>query len=643
MMRQAVLFLGLICVFGLQGTPGHAQTDRYIHASRLGITHISAANRETPELRYQQALTLGAGWNRWPLYWDWVQTAPDTWDWSGYDRQVAEDLQHGLEIDAILLGRPEFYADEFRIQGMYTPIFADGTDTPGEGKQLNPDNPWVHFVYQAVNRYKPNGVLARQGSLPPAQGIRIWEVWNEPDVDTFWKASVNDYARLLKMSYIVIKMADPNAQVMFGGLLFATDGNWLAGVLNIFINDPMRLDYNWFMDIIAVHSYGDPWRSGWLTLFAEQSLIAFDLVRPIWVTESGVPVWDDYPGPTWESTSPNRATQDQQAWYFIQSTAYAWANGADKVFLHQLYDDCGDQPAGTDFPPHNGDLCNGGFICAGDAHGVYRNLPDADCFTQHPNPGSPRLIADAYRLMAEVFGRNSFENGRQRELSAKFATLMFDRPRSNERITVMWNRTIEEDTLLLPAVSDSATLLSINSNHTVVPLEDYYRIILPPALPDVDYSASPYGGVAIGGEPFILIETVTRSEPVPVEGGPTLAPRPTITPTLDIPTLPPPVPTLNPAYDATPPIALVFALPEISEPVFEVSWEGIDESGIANFLIWVRVDGGDWQPWVNTQATSAVFTGEAGHTYEFAAWAVDLADNWSENIDLVPQATTRVE
>ena len=40
MIRRAVLLLGLICLFGLQRIPGQAQTDRYIHASRLGITHI---------------------------------------------------------------------------------------------------------------------------------------------------------------------------------------------------------------------------------------------------------------------------------------------------------------------------------------------------------------------------------------------------------------------------------------------------------------------------------------------------------------------------------------------------------------------------------------------------------------------------
>jgi hypothetical protein len=40
---------------------------------------------------------------------------------------------------------------------------------------------------------------------------------------------------------------------------------------------------------------------------------------------------------------------------------------------------------------------------------------------------------------------------------------------------------------------------------------------------------------------------------------------------------------------------------------------------------------------------SAQYTGASGSTYEFAVWAVDLAGNWSANVELVPQAVTHVE
>jgi hypothetical protein len=60
-------------------------------------------------------------------------------------------------------------------------------------------------------------------------------------------------------------------------------------------------------------------------------------------------------------------------------------------------------------------------------------------------------------------------------------------------------------------------------------------------------------------------------------------------------------------------------------------------------VVWVRIDGGDWQPWLETPLTQGSYTGISGSTYEFAIWARDLAGNWSTNTNLQPQAVTRVE
>ncbi|RMG73157.1 MAG: hypothetical protein D6711_11410 [Chloroflexi bacterium] len=641
-MRQLLIILPILLIFSL---PLDSQTDSYIRADRLGITHISSGAVETPETRYQQALMLGAGWNRFPIYWQWAETAPGEWDWSRFDRQITNDLRFGLQINAILIGRPDFYADGERIQGMYEPIFADGTDIPAAGKALNPNNPWGVYVAQVVNRYKPGGELARSGNIPLGSGIRVWEIWNEPDFENFWRGTDRDYARLLKISYIVIKRVDPSAQVMFGGLLYPNgESNFLAQVLNIYANDPSAPENNWFMDLVAVHAYNDPWRSAWLTIYARQTMIAFGFNRPIWINESGVPVWDDYPGPTWQPESQRYATLEQQAWYYIQSAAYGWSEGADKIFFHQLYDDCGDQPAGTDFFPHNGSLCTGDNICYGDAHGLFRNLSTSQCFSHHPSPGTARPAARAFRLLAEVFGREPFENGDQVYVDDRFVTITFDRPRTNERITVMWNRRLEEATLTWQAVGQNGQLISLDGSTLIEPdAAGNYQITLLAAIPDVDRSSSDFGGVAIGGPPLILIEQRTSNirpvevdlESIEVEGT-----SPTVTP---VPTSVAPRPTVNPADDITPPVAVVLALPETSPPDFTVTWEGQDNSGIASYLIWVRIDEGEWTPWLNTEATSAIFNGEPGRRYEFAAWAQDLAGNWSENINLQAQANTQVE
>lgn len=628
-----------------ESNPPQPPTGDYIRAQRLGIAHISAVTEDTNPERYAQALNLGAGWNRWPIYWNMVETAPGAWDWTGYDRQVSDDLAYGLQINAILIGRPEFHADHNRISGLYAPIYADGSDLPGPGKMLNPENPWARFVHEAVMRYQPGGILAQSGALPPGAGIRIWEVWNEPDHRPFWRGTPEDYARLLKVAYIVIKQADPQAQVMFGGLLYTGGFNWLAAVLNVYINDPSAESNHWFMDIVAVHSYADPWRSGWLVLVVRETLIAFGLRRPIWLNETGVPVWDDYPGPTWAPNSALRATSDQQARFFIQSASYAWAEGAEMVIFHQLYDDCGDQAAGSDFPPHNGELCrvNSGdeSACFGDAHGIYRNQGGSVCFSQHPLPGTPRSVARAFRLVAEVFGRQPFERESQLFFDQRAVIHTFLRPQSGERITVFWNRRLREFTLELPASGDDGQLISLDDSRLIVPDADgLYRIALPPADPDNYDEPPPGASAAIGGPPYILIERIGgQVNAADINLGP---PASFVTPSAPVTPLPTARPTVDPALDNRPPQATVLALPQVSEATFTVAWTGQDDSGIDRYLIWVRVDGGEWRPWLETSATSADYTGSPGSMYEFAAWAVDLGGNWSSNTVLEAQAATRV-
>ena len=201
--------------------------------------------------------------------------------------------------------------------------------------------------------------------------------------------------------------------------------------------DPLRERYNWFFDVMAVHSYDDPWRSGWLTKVVQDTLSSYELARPIWLNETGISVWNDYPGPVWAFAPEQRrrlATLEQQAHFLIMSAAFAWSKGAEVVFYHQLFDDCGNYPAGTDFPPHNGELCAQG-ACYGDAFGLYRNTVDSHCFSQHPYANSPRPAAMAYQLLAEVFGTQPFAPVSLTGLTDDVTMIVFQRANS-ERIIV---------------------------------------------------------------------------------------------------------------------------------------------------------------------------------------------------------------
>ncbi len=616
-----------------------------VRSPRLGITFINSAQLDAPVRRYQQAIELGAGWNRFPLYWDAVETAPNEWFWDAYDKLVAEDVQYGFNMNVVLLGMPGFWRENDIPRGLNTPIFANGSDFPSEGVGLNPENGWVNFVYQAVMRYKPNGVLAQQKGWRGGQGVRVWEVWNEPDLAQFWGGGISNYARLLKTAYIVTKLADPQSQVMFGGLLYATADNWLARVMAIFDTDPQGRANNYYFDIVSVHSYSYPWRSGWLVLYARQTLIAYKVEKPIWLNESGVSVWDEYPGPRWTANTPdqrkNFATAEQQAWYFVQSTAYAWSEGAEVVFIHQLYDDCGDQAAGTNFPPHNGELCTEGRVCWGNAFGVFRNETGNICYGQHPQAGTARPVAVAYRLMADIFGNTPFVPSQKARYPDNGSTVItFERPQTQERIRVIWNRRLEPNTINITAQGTNAQVYTLYGNSLITPNENGEYVLELAAAKEMAYDGlEGFDRTAIGGAPVIVIESPNGGLGAP----PALAS--TTVPLLEATA--PPIPTFRPTTapeaDTTPPRPFMNSLPVLSPSVFNISWGANDNGNVVTYLVWVKVNDGEWQPYLETSQTEATYTGIVGNTYRFAVWAQDEAGNWSANTTLEPMATTQVQ
>ncbi len=615
----------------------------YLRADNLGITfvaHVDNLNRDA-DLRYQQALQLGAGWTRYPIYWNEVERSPGAYNWAQYDALVSADRAAGMQTNAILMGNPGFHGGQGSITGINAPVFADGTDTPGAGKQVNPNNPWARYVYMTVDRYRPGGLLARQRGWGATEGITVWEAWNEPDFNWFWRRGKAEYARLLKVTYLAAKAADPNAQVMFGGLAYGnpdTD-DWLSDVLDIYQRDPTAPANNWYMDIVAVHSYTDARRTGLVVSRVKETLAAYGIDRPVWLNETGVAVWDDYPGPTWAAAEPAsrrlRATQTEAAAYVVQTSSYAFAAGADKVFWHQLYDDCGNEP-GNHAP---------GERSAGDAYGFYRNPRGYACYSQHPQPGTPRLSAVAYQTVARVFGRGELTNGRVTRRGDGSVFILFDRPETGERVIAMWNERPQNVTVEWTAVSTEAQVFSYTGGTSLItPVDGQYTATLAPARLNDDPQRPPGNAITIGGAAVIVVEqgrgtslasaVVTPQAALPSEIGSVLDD--------DVVSQAATLNTLT-GDDITPPTTFIDPLPEASPGAFTVRWGGGDAGGIEKFLVWVQINEGEWQPWLETTRTEGTYVGVPGDVVAFAVWAVDRSGNWSLNTDLEPQAWTVVQ
>ncbi len=583
-----------------------------------GVNHISyPAAQPVTEQRYQNGLATGASWNRWPMYWHDIEQQPGVFAWAYQDTAVIADVAHGLQLDAILLGTPGFYRTDkqgdsptvtatpqqptspFALnapntgtpQGLYDPIFSDGSDTPGPGKTINPANVWARFVFTAVTRYKPGGLIAQQQGWSDGVGVTHWEMWNEPDLTHFWDGSVADYARLLKVGYLAAKSADANAQIIFGGLAVVYDPYdipYLSAVLSVFDQDPAAAQFAYYHDVLALHNYSYAYRSWRAIYIADRRLADRSLDKAIWLNETGVPVWDDYPGPVCDPASPFRATMSEQSAFIIQSALYATYAGANNFFFFQLYDDCGNVALDPEyFPPEQ---CAAGPPpnYAGDAFGFFSNMADDACYSHHPQPGSARPGLAAFQVLTTHF-RNVEALWRLRPGGGQ-EWVAFYRPDTRSRIVGLWALTAVTQTAVLTTTNSAQTGLLIHPDGLTEPItatNGVFTLTLPAATNTNTPTDQPIN--PIGGRPYLLIEP-----------------------------------------DTLPPDVMAYAPPTAAVSV-EVSWFGQDKgSGMANYDVFVTKDGSLPDAWLmGTTAVSGVYALEMGHTYTFQVMGRDNAGNVS--------------
>jgi hypothetical protein len=521
-------YLPLIQRNYFEPTPPITTTLHFTGGMQLGVNFVSSAEQLASPVRYQRATDLKAAFNRRPMYWPNIETnpiaQPRTFNWSKQDASVISDTLNGLQVLPILMLTPigldtggsqnapaPKVGDGLQLhmkplspdrvsslssppQGLYLSVFDDGSDVPGDGQAINPNNRWAYFVTAAVNRYKPGGTLAQAQGWLSTTGVTHWEIWNEEDLDYFFSGTITDFARLMKVAYLSAKFADPEAEIIFGGMAHFEKPNWLNDVLNVIASDPLSMTYHGYMDAVASHSYAWSWQT-FKYLYQDRSLLdarGLSDVR-LWLTETGVPVCDD-PAPNADPPiepfcpSPYRSTMSEQADYLIQALTFAhWLN-TETALWFQLYDDAGND-------------------CRYDAFGLVRNPSSGPCTARD---GTPRSAYTAYQVFNnQVIGAQPYWRKRP---TTNQELIAFKRVDTGERVIVMWARSNVTETVILTATASTAQLIFPDgSSQPLFPIDGVYSITLPAAT---NYSTATNDGSApIGGRPRILIESDAAIEP----------------------------------------------------------------------------------------------------------------------------------
>ncbi len=117
--------------------------------------------------------------------------------------------------------------------------------------------------------------------------VKYFEVWNEPNVDGFWRPrhDAKAYVRLLKKAYASLKKGNPEATVL---------GITLAGLDEPFLNEVLDAGGYKHLDVVSIHPYCAPASPEEAKIFERlehfrEICSRYGKPKPIWLTEIGWP------------------------------------------------------------------------------------------------------------------------------------------------------------------------------------------------------------------------------------------------------------------------------------------------------------------------------------------------------------------
>ena len=179
---------------------------------------------------------------------------------------------------------------------------------------------FASFAGAAVRRYGPNGSFWGTCGCPK-RPVRVWEVWNEPNIAPYWDVpNAAEYGALLTSTRAALRKADSGARVLFGGLAYPSTLATTRVEANAFLRDTiMAVGPNRF-DALALHNYRpdaaravDTFIAGTVETLKTYGGTKQGIPRhQVWVNEFGRPTNLDDPNTTTDEQANSEAAQ--RAW-----------------------------------------------------------------------------------------------------------------------------------------------------------------------------------------------------------------------------------------------------------------------------------------------------------------------------------------
>lgn len=382
-------------------SPNPTPTPPLVEAFGLAVPHLTHARAVDIAARYD----AGVRWVRRDISWTKVEAVQGTFDFASADAVVDAELALGIEILAILdYGHPD-YASNSGGDSHYPPDDLSDYGT---------------YVRETVNHFKDR--------------IHVWEIWNEPNLVNFWKPNPDPIAfgELALVAIQEIQQADPNAQILLGGMLGNLDPFNYGGKPWGFLEAVLDAHPNLLsgIDILSIHPYTwlqyvepeivsgiiNTYQIGFSEMILDCRNIAIQAGypnMPIWVTELG---WHT----AIQAPITLGVTEEHQAAFWVRSCVLALSLGIEKVFPYTYSDGSGDL---TDKESH---------------FGMVRYLNNASG-SNLPHDTKPAY--HAYQIMTGMLSGCGFMKDLRDELNLApnaFA-YEFEITNTDERVVVAWS------------------------------------------------------------------------------------------------------------------------------------------------------------------------------------------------------------
>lgn len=461
----AVCLVVTVVVAAGQTAPSRVAADEWRREAQM-IGAVDAA------MRRDAAIQAGVGWDRVLFLWQEIQpNGPDDWEVEKWVDQVGirGTLESGLPIVAVIQGTPDWAA-------------GNPDDHPvGVPKGLNysvddAENTFGQFMQKMATYYKGH--------------VQAWVIGNEPDLRPgqagdwwTWAGNTEDFFKMVRSGYLAVKKVDPDAQVVFAATTYfadATQGRelFLERALRDGARDPDAARNQFYFDAVAVNLYCSP-RTIYEVHQAYTAVLAeYGLRKPIWLTETNCPVYNDAGSPI---PPDHHITTTEQAAYLLQAVAMARAAGYQRVGWYGMVDH---DPEGA----------------ISDRWGLLR--PD----------DSPRPAYKAFQVATRYLGNpNQVAQFAPLGLGATpgdwqvWRVVLDELLVAPSRVQVLWRSGSGPDRVVVEATGNFAYLVDMqgrSSNPRYV--EDGWEVPLPPTRVRQPYDPPGYPDF---GNPVLLVET----------------------------------------------------------------------------------------------------------------------------------------